>query len=166
MCSKMSMRRVPPKFYLCGSFFIESLSKKFSGSGTPKIDVRNFCQLEKNVFFENWDLGFFEKSGKWGYFGGCAPIFFLQKLTNIGRFQFKIERVWRRTRGVIGPYFSLNIFTKHGSIWTGTLMRKKNVWVRRFLKKTEIGQFHRYYNTISSGNQKSPSYRLKMRQRG
>ena len=48
------------------------------------------------------------------YFGGVRPKFFLQKLSNIARFQFKNERDRRRTHGVTGVYFSVFILTQHG----------------------------------------------------
>ena len=70
-----------PKFLVCPSFFIESLSKKnFRGRGPQKstilglfskIDVRNFCQLGKNVFFE---ISFFLKNrGNGGVILGGVP---------------------------------------------------------------------------------------------
>ena len=64
-----------------------------------------------------------------GYFGGCAPKFFLQKLSNIARFQFKNERDRRRTRGVTAVYFSVFILSQHGSIAkTGVLEETAQVY--------------------------------------
>ena len=76
-----------PKCLVCRSFFIESLSKKNFRCGGPqkstilglfsKIDVRNFCQLGKNVFFV---LPIFSKNrGNGGLFWGVRPNFFFHK---------------------------------------------------------------------------------------
>ena len=51
-----------------------------------------------------------------GYFWGCAPKFFLQKLTNIARFQFKNERDRRQTRGVMDTSYQEFILPEHGRI--------------------------------------------------
>ena len=58
---KTSMRRVPTKIFGVSMFFYRNFVKKnFRGRGPQKstilglfskIDVRNFCQLGKNVFF-------------------------------------------------------------------------------------------------------------------
>ena len=50
-----------------------------------------------------------------GYFWGCAPKFFLQKLTNIARFQFKNERDRRQTRGVMDTSYQEFILPEHGT---------------------------------------------------
>ena len=48
-------------------------------------------------------------------FENAPQNYFLLKLTFVARFQFKNERGRRRTRGVIGPYFTVFILTQHGS---------------------------------------------------
>ena len=68
------MGRVPIEIFGVSKFFYRKFVKKnFRGRGPQKstilglfskIDVRNFCQLGKNVFFEL--PFFFEKSRKWG----------------------------------------------------------------------------------------------------
>ena len=74
-------------------FLSKVCPKKFSWSGTPKIDdfgsfFKNRCPKflpsgKKGVF---WDLAFFEKLRKWGVvFGGAPQNCFLQKLTNVAR---------------------------------------------------------------------------------
>ena len=80
---KMSMGRVPTKIFSVSEFFIESLSKKFSRSGTPKIDdfepfFKNRCPeflpIEKKRVFSLFCVAdFFEKSRKWGVILGSAP---------------------------------------------------------------------------------------------
>ena len=90
---KMSMGRVPTKIFDVSEFFYRKFVKKnFRGRGPQKstilgffskVDVRNFYHLGKNVFFE---LPIFLKSrGNGGFFGGCTPKFFSQKLSNIAR---------------------------------------------------------------------------------
>ena len=85
---KMSMKRVPIEIFGGRNFFIESLSKKkIRGRGPQKstisglfskIDVRNFCQLGKNVFFE---LPIFLKNrGNGGLFLGVRPKMFFANL--------------------------------------------------------------------------------------
>ena len=82
----MSMGRVPTEIFGVSEFFIESLSKNiFVGSQKStflgllsKIDVRNFCHLGENVFFET---SFFLKSrGNGGLFLGVRPKTFFTKL--------------------------------------------------------------------------------------
>ena len=88
---KMSMGRVLTKIFGVSEFFYRKFFKKnFRGRGPQKstilgffskIDVRNFCQLGKNVFFV---LPIFSKNrGNGGLFWGVRPNFFLQKLINI-----------------------------------------------------------------------------------
>ena len=90
---KMSMGRVPIKIFGVSKFFYQKFVKKnFRGRGPQKstilglfskIDVRNFCQLGKNVFFE---LPFFLKNREnAGLFWGVRPNFFSQKLIYIAR---------------------------------------------------------------------------------
>ena len=77
----MSMGRVPTKIFGVSEFFYRNFAKKnFRDRGPQKstilglfskIDVGNFCQLGKNVFFGVAD--FFEKSRKWGVIFGGAP---------------------------------------------------------------------------------------------
>ena len=84
---KMSMRRVPTKIFGVSEFFYRKFVKKnFRGRGPQKstilglfskIDVRNFCQLGKNVFFV---LPIFSKNrGNGGLFWGVRRNFFSQK---------------------------------------------------------------------------------------
>ena len=94
---KISMGRVPTEIFGVSEFFYRKfVEKKFRGRGPQKstfwglfskIDVRNFCHLGKNVFFET--SIFLKSRGNGGYFWGCAPKFFSQKLTNIGRLMCK-----------------------------------------------------------------------------
>ena len=78
---KMSMGRVPTKIFGVSEFFLSKLcEKKFSRSGTPKIDdfgpfFKNRCPIflptgKKRVFRV---ADFFEKSRKWGVIFGGAP---------------------------------------------------------------------------------------------
>ena len=73
---KMSMGRVPTEIFGVSEFFHRKFVKKtFGGRGAQKstilglfskIDVRNFCQLGKKVFFE---ISFFLKNrGNGGLF--------------------------------------------------------------------------------------------------
>ena len=84
---KMSMRRVPTKIFgVSGFFYRKFVKKNFRGRGPQKstilglfskIDVRNFCQLGKNVFFV---LPIFSKNrGNGGLFWGVRPNFFFTK---------------------------------------------------------------------------------------
>ena len=84
---KMSMRRSPTEIFDVSKFFYRKfVKKKFRGRGPEKstilglfskIDVRNFCQLGKNVFFET---SFFLKSrGNGGLFLGVRPKIFFTK---------------------------------------------------------------------------------------
>ena len=93
----MSMGRAPTKILCVSEFFYRKFVKKnFGGRGPQestilglfsKIDVRNFCQLGKNVFFV---LPIFSKNrGNGGLFWGVRPNFFSQKLINIARFVCK-----------------------------------------------------------------------------
>ena len=85
---KMSMGRPLTKVFGVPEFFYRKFVKKnFRGRGPQKstilglfskIDVRNFCQLGKNVFFE---ISFFLKNrGNGGLFLGVRPKFFFTKL--------------------------------------------------------------------------------------
>jgi len=85
---KMSMGRVPTKIFGVSEFFYRKFVKKnFRGRGPQKstilglfskINVRNFCQLGKNVFFV---LPFFLKNrGNGGLFWGVRPKFFFTNL--------------------------------------------------------------------------------------
>ena len=85
---KMSMRRVPTKIFgVSGFFYRKFVKKNFRGRGPQKstilglfskIDVRNFCQLGKNVFFV---LPFFLKyRGNGGLFWGVRPEIFFTKM--------------------------------------------------------------------------------------
>ena len=84
---KMPMRRVPTKIFGVSEFFYRKFVKKnFRGRGPQKstilglfskIDVRNFCQLGKNVFFV---LPIFSKNrGNGGLFWGVRPNLFFTK---------------------------------------------------------------------------------------
>ena len=83
---KMSMGRVPAEIFVCRSFLSKVCLKKIRGRGPQKstilghfskIDVRNFCHLGKNVFFE---LPIFLKSrGNGGLFLGVRPKMFFTK---------------------------------------------------------------------------------------
>ena len=91
---KLSMGRVPTKIFGVSEFFYRNFAKKnFRDRGPKKstifslfskIDVRNFCHLGKNVFFE---ASFFLKSrgNGGGLFLGVRPKIFSRKLTNIAR---------------------------------------------------------------------------------
>ena len=86
-----------PKFFLCGSFFIESLSKKIFRVGDPKNRrFWGFFQKSMSEISANWEktcflcCRFFRKVEEMGgYFGGCALKFFPQNCTNIARFVCK-----------------------------------------------------------------------------
>ena len=84
---KISMGRSPTEIFGLSKFFYRKFVKKnFRGRGPEKstilglfskIDVRNFCQLGKNVFFET---SFFLKSrGNGGLFLGVRPKIFFTK---------------------------------------------------------------------------------------
>ena len=84
---KMSMGRVPTKIFGVSEFFYRKfVEKNFRGRGPQKstflglfskIDVRNFCQRGKNVFFE---ISFFLKSrGNGGLFVRVRPKIFFTK---------------------------------------------------------------------------------------
>ena len=85
---KMSMGRVPIEIFGVSEFFYRKfVKKKFRGRGPQKstisglfskIDVRNFCQLGKKVFFE---LPIFLKNrGNGGLFLGVRPKNFFANL--------------------------------------------------------------------------------------
>ena len=84
---KMSMRRVPTEYFgVSGVFYRKFVKKNFRGRGPQKstilglfskIDVRNFCQLGKNVFFVL--LIFSKNRGNGGLFWGVRPKFFFTK---------------------------------------------------------------------------------------
>ena len=85
---KMSRGRVPTEFFGVSDFFYRKfVEKTFRGRGPQKstilglfskIDVRNFCQLGKNVFFV---LPFFLKNREnGGLFWGVRPNLFSTKL--------------------------------------------------------------------------------------
>ena len=112
------------KFLVSLNFFIEILWKKIFGVGDPK-NRRFWGFFQKSIpeISASWEktcflcCRFFWKIEEMeGYFGGCAPNFFLQKLSNIARFQFKNERDRRRTRGVTAVYFSVFILSQHGKV--------------------------------------------------
>ena len=79
--TKMSMGMVQTKIFGESEFFHRKfVNKKFSRSGTPKIDdfgpfFKNKCPkflpTRKKRVFRVAD--FFEKSRKWGFFFGGAP---------------------------------------------------------------------------------------------
>ena len=87
------MGRVPTKIFGMLEFFYRKFVKKnFRGGGPQKstilglfskIDLRNFCQLGKSVFFVLSIFLKIEEMG--GYFRRYALNFFSQKLTNIAR---------------------------------------------------------------------------------
>ncbi len=84
---KMSMRRVPTKIFgVSGFFYRKFVKKNFRGRGPPKstilglfskIDVRNFCQLKKNVFLRP---RFLLKIEEMGLFWGVRPKYFFHKI--------------------------------------------------------------------------------------
>ena len=85
----MPMARVPTKIFGVSEFFYRNfVEKNFRGRGPQKstilglfskIDVRNFCQLGKNVFF---GLPIFLKNREnGGLFLGVRPIFFVSTKT-------------------------------------------------------------------------------------
>ena len=84
----MSIRRVPTKIFGVSEFLYRKFVKNnFRGRGLQKstildlfskIDVRNFCQLGKNVFFV---LPIFSKNrGNGGLFWGVRPKIFFSTL--------------------------------------------------------------------------------------
>ena len=85
---KMSMGRVPTKIFGVSEFFYRKFVKKsFRGRGPQKstilglfskIDVRNFCQLGKIVFFET--SIFLENRGNGGLFLGVRTKIVFVKL--------------------------------------------------------------------------------------
>ena len=102
----MSMGKVPTEIFRVPEFFYRKFVKNnFRGRGPQKstilslfskIDVRNFCQGEKNVFFV---LPIFSKNrGNGGYFWGCALKFFSEKLTNVAEFRCEKKRGRGQTR--------------------------------------------------------------------
>ena len=85
---KISMRRSPTETFRVSEFFYQKFVKKNFRGREPqkstilglfsKIDVRNFCQLGKNVFFE---LPIFLKNrGNGGLFLGVRPKIFFANL--------------------------------------------------------------------------------------
>ena len=84
---KMSMGRVPTEIFGVSEFFYRKfVEKNFRGRGPQKstilglfskIDVRNFCQLGKKVFFEI--LFFLKSRGNGGLFLGVHPKIFFTK---------------------------------------------------------------------------------------
>ena len=115
------MRRPPTEISGESKFLYRNfVEKHFRGRGPrksmflrlfSKIDTGNFAQFGKTCFFCYWFFWKVEELGR--YFGGCATNLFLQKLSNIARFRFKNERYWRRTHGVIRPYFTVFILAQH-----------------------------------------------------
>ena len=91
---KISMGRSPAEMFFYGSFFIESLSKKIFEVGDPKNRrFWAFFQKSMSEISANSEktcfscCRFFRKIEEMGvYFGGCALIFFSQKLINIAGF--------------------------------------------------------------------------------
>ena len=85
---KMSMGRSPTANFFFREFFLSKVcQKKFSRSGTSKIDdfgpffkidVRNFCQMGKNVFFET-SFVYLKSRGNGGAIFGGAPQNFFHK---------------------------------------------------------------------------------------
>ena len=98
-----------PKFLMCRSFFIESLSKKNFAVGDPKNRrFWAFFQKSMSEISAKWEktcfscCRFFRKIEEMGvYFGGCALMFFSQKLINIARFLCKNQGDRARTCKVI-----------------------------------------------------------------
>ena len=86
-----------PKFLVCQSFLSKVCQKKFSRSGTPKIDdFVAFFQKSMSEISANWEktcfscCRFFRKIEEIGvYFGGCALIIFSQKFINMAGFMCK-----------------------------------------------------------------------------
>ena len=105
-------------------FYQKDVKKFFRGRGPQKstilglfskIDVRNFCQQiysEKKCFS---CCRFFRKIEEMGvYFGGCALIFFSQKLINIAAFVCKNYDDRARTRRFLEHPMSVFILTQYG----------------------------------------------------
>ena len=84
---KMAMKRVPIEIFGVSEFFYRKFVKQnFRGRGPQKstilglfskIDVRNFCQLGKNVFFET--SIFLKNRGNGGVFLRVRPNLFFTK---------------------------------------------------------------------------------------
>ena len=113
-----------PKFLVCPSFFIESLSKKIFEVGVPKNRrFWAFFQKSMSEISANSEktcfscCRFFRKIEEMEvYFGGCALIFFLQKLTNIARFVCKNQGDQARTRKVIEHPMTVFILSPYGMV--------------------------------------------------
>ena len=111
-----------PKFLVCRSFFIESLSKKIFEVGDPKN--RRFWAFFQNSMSEisaNSEktcfscCRFFRNIEEMGaYFGRCAPKLFSQKRVNIARFVCKNYGYRARTRKVIEHPMSVFFLGEHG----------------------------------------------------
>ncbi len=111
------MKRVPIEIFGVSEFFYRKFVKKnFRGRGPQKstilglfskIDVRNFCQLGKNVFFV---LPIFLKNrGNGGLFLGVRPKIFSQLCTNVESFQKKIFGIGGKLVDLCG-FFSARFF--------------------------------------------------------
>ena len=119
---KMPMRRTPNEIFGVWEFFIESLSKNISRSGTPKIDdfgpffksmVEIYVKWEKACFLRPRFFRKIEEMG--GFFGGCAPKTVPQVCTNVESFQRKNGRDQPQTRGVTGPNSAVCFLPEHGT---------------------------------------------------
>ena len=112
-----------PKFLVCPSFIIESLSKTIFEVGDPKNrrfwaffqkSMSEFSANSENTCFSC--CRFFRKIEEMGvYFGGCAPKFFSQTLVNIARFVFKNQGDRRGTRKVIEHPMTVFFLEEHGT---------------------------------------------------
>ena len=100
-----------PKFLVCPSFFIESLSKKNFEVGDPKNRrFWAFFQKSMSEISANWEktcfscCRFFRKIEEMGgYFWGCALKSFFQLCTNVESFQKKFL-------GLVANSWSYNAF--------------------------------------------------------
>ena len=135
---KMSMGRVPTKIFGVSEFFYRKfVEKNFRGRGPQKstflslfskIDVRNFCQRGKNVFFE---LPIFLKNrGNGGLFLGCALIIFSHKPSYIRQF---LRKKFRGAPPKITPHFL--DFSKKSATQKTRFFRGGRNFGHRFLKK-------------------------------
>ena len=111
-----------PKFLVCPSFFIESLSKKIFEVGDPKNRrFWAFFQKSMSEISANSEktcfscCRFFQKIEEMGlHFGGCALKFFSQKLINIAQFVCKNQGDRARSRRFLENPMSVFILSEHG----------------------------------------------------
>ena len=111
-----------PKFLVCRSFLSKVCQKKFSRSGTPKIDdfgpfFKNRCPkflpTRKKRVFRVAD--FFEKSRKWRFILRVRPNFFSPKLINIAGLACKNYDGRARTRRFLEDPMSVSFLSQHST---------------------------------------------------